>query len=300
MSGLRVLVTGANGLVGQHAMERLASQPGHEPVGWGRRDAPLFRGELGDYTRVDLTDASSLGARLDGLRPDVVLHAAALSNVDACQDDRAACWRINVDATREIARWCARHDRYLAHLSTDFVFDGRAGPYREEDEPAPINTYGESKLAAERELASTPGLRWSAARTVLVHGRLLGPSRPPLVVRVAESLRRGEAVSLVADHWRTPTDVDDLVDGILRLVSADARGVWNLAGEELLSIHGLGRRVARRLGLDESLVRSVEGREISPLAPRPARTGLVISRARREIGFSPRPLDDSLDRVLRG
>ena len=293
----RVLVTGAAGLVGQAVVRHLSAWPECDLLATSREEEPRSLARAGGYAPLDVTDAEALGRVFLDFAPNTVVHCAADSRVEACETAREACWATNVDATAALAALCHRHGARLVLLSTDFLFDGAAGPYAEDDAPAPVNYYGRTKLAAENALRTSPLRRWAVARTSLVFGAGEDVRRPNLATLVAARLAAGEVFRAADDQWRTPTYAPDLADGLGRVVRFGKSGVFHLAGRELVTPYAFAQRTARAFGLDASLVVPEKTAVLHPGAPRPLRAGLVVLRAEAELGFRPRPLDDALDHL---
>jgi dTDP-4-dehydrorhamnose reductase len=293
----RVLVTGANGLVGQTLVALLGSRPEYDVLATGRD--PLPRSPTGSfgYTALDITNAAEVRDLLHYFTPDAVVNCAALSLPDACEADRTTCWRLNVKGTEHLAKACRMVGSRLIQLSTDFVFDGTAGPYAEDERPNPVNFYGQSKWAAEN-VAREAGLdRWAVVRTVLVYGTGAHLSRSNFVLRLLEHLQQGKPYRVAHDQWRTPTYLGDLVEGIERLIRFEKSGLYHLSGREFLSTLDLARTVARTFDLDASLLIPVETAQLHHTAVRPMRTGLLILRAESELGFKPRTLRTGLQHL---
>lgn len=293
---MKILLTGANGLLGQKLVALLArQQPGVVLVATGRGRSRLaeWYPDL-RFVALDVTDAGQVQCVLAQERPTHVIHTAAMTNVDECELDQEACWQQNVAATAHLAATCAAQGVHLTHLSTDFIFDGGAGPLTEEAVPAPISHYGASKLAAEQVVRDTAGLRWAIARTVLVYGVLRGGGRTNIVLWVRDSLRAGRPIKVVDDQWRTPTLAEDLAQGCWLLARHSAEGVYNICGDELLTPHAMALRVADYFELDKSLIERVDASTFSQPARRPARTGLLIDKARRELGYCPHTFEEGI------
>ena len=285
---MKILLTGSNGLLGQKLLARLRQQPDVQVVATSRganRLAELHPNV--PFVALDVTDAGQVQRVLAAERPTHVVHTAAMTNVDECELNPAPCWLQNVTATENIASACAVLDIHLTHLSTDFVFDGSHGPLAEEAVPAPISYYGASKLAAEKAVQSTAGLRCAIARTVLVYGVLYGGGRTNIVLWVRDSLRAGKSIKVVDDQWRTPTLAEDLAQGCWLLARQSAQGIYHLSGDELLTPYAMALRVADYFGLAKSLIEKVDASTFSQPARRPARTGFIIDKARQELGFHP-------------
>ena len=284
---MKVLLTGSNGLLGQKLVALLRGQPGVALVATSRgpnRLADLYP-DL-HFVALDVTDAAQVQQVLTREQPTHVIHTAAMTNVDECELNHADCWLQNVTAVAHLVAACARHAIHLTHLSTDFVFSGAAGPLAEDAVPAPINFYGESKLAAEQLVRASAG-RWAIARTVLVYGVAHRYGRTNLVLWVRDSLRAGKPIKVVSDQWRTPTLAEDLAQGCWLLARQAAQGIYHLSSDELLTPYAMALRVADYFGLDAGLIEQVDASTFSQPACRPARTGFLIDKARRELGYRP-------------
>ena len=297
----RVLVTGADGLVGQALARRLSRWPGLDLLLTGRGDGPRLAAFEGGWVPLDVTDARSVERVMQDFEPNAVVHLAAMSKVEPCEREREACWEVNVHATERLARACRRHGARLVFLSTDFVFDGASGPYAEEDRPSPINAYGRSKLAAENAIRGS-GLRdWTIVRTTLGFGDVTGypEGRFNLATFLARELSVGRVVRVTSDQWRTPTWAPDLAEGIARILDQRRDGLYHIAGAEFITTFAFAEVLADRFGFDPSLLRPATTAELHPGAPRPLRAGLLTLRAQTELGYAATPLADALDALGR-
>ena len=296
---MKILITGSNGLLGQKLVVLLRQRPEVAVVATSRganKLATLYP-EV-SFVTLDVSDVAQVQRVIAQERPTHVIHTAAMTNADECELNREACWQHNVVATENLMRTCAAHNVHLTHLSTDFVFSGEQGPLAEDAVPGPVNFYGQSKVAAERAVQASTG-RWAIARTVLVYGVAHNYGRTNLVLWVRDSLRAGKAIKVVGDQWRTPTLAEDLAEGCWLLTRHSAQGIYHLSGDEMLTPHALALRVAAHFGLDSSLIEQVDASTFVQPARRPARTGFVIEKARRELGYRPRTLAEGIELVSR-
>ncbi len=290
----RVLITGANGLLGQELVGLMSRFPEYDVLATGRSALPRFQGASCGYTRLDVTDAEAVRRLFQDFTPTVVINCAAMTQVDGCEVAREACWKVNAEAVEHLARQCRAVGARLVQLSTDFVFDGQGGPYREDDRPCPVNFYGRAKLAAENATREAGLEKWAVARTVLVYGAGEGLRRSNIVLWILDQLTRGEPIHVVTDQWRTPTYAPDLAAGIERIVRYGKTGLFHLSGRELLSIYDFAQAVARLFDLDASLVHPTDGTHFKQEAARPPRTGFIILKAETELGYKPRSIEASL------
>lgn len=291
----RILLTGANGLVGQALVERLSAVPEVDLLATGRDPRPRFAGGSCGYTPLDITDAGAVRRLFADFAPGVVINCAAITKVEAGEADRARCWEVNVEAVAALARACKAQGAHLVQLSTDFVFDGTAGPYDERARPNPINFYGRSKWASENAVRAAGLRRWTIVRTALGYGAGQNLSRSNFGLWLTERLQRGETTEVATDQIRTPTYVPDLADGIARAVRLHRTGLYHIAGREVLSVFDFARTLAARFDLDPDLIVPTTTAALHPDAPRPLRTGLLILKAETEIGYKPRSLPQALD-----
>ncbi len=259
-----------------------------------RDEAPRYEGGAGGYVRMDICDYEDVRRVFADFTPSVVINCAAMTTVDACETERDRCWSVNVDAVENLARCCLTHGTRLVQLSTDFVFDGESGPYRESDRPEPINFYGKSKLAAENFVRGAGLDRWSIVRTVLVFGTGEDLGRSNIALWIVDQLSKLNNISIVTDQFRTPTYVEDLARGVERIVRFNKSGIFHVSGRELMSIHEFAKSVADVFGLNPDLIEAVDRSTFRQTAPRPPNTGFIILKAETELGFKPRPLRDAL------
>ena len=287
MKRARVLVTGASGLLGGRLAALLARSA--DVVGGRHREAVP---DGLPVVPLDLLADASVDAAFDAVRPSAVLHSAALSNPDVMEDTPEVARAHNVDGTARVARAARRHGARLVALSTDLVLGGDRA-WSDERVPAnPLLVYGRTKYDGEvAALAECDGA--VVVRVPLVVGRGNGPRRTASET-ILEGLRAGRPLRLFTDQYRTPVDPESLVDLIERLLVSTLTGLVHAGGPERVSRHELGVRVARVFGLPEGGLVPVRQEEVQLGASRPADTSLDISRARRELGWEPRPLDVAL------
>lgn len=288
---MRVAVTGANGLLGGEAVAQLAGQ--HQVLALGRGRCRLPPGPQ-TWAEADLGDGGSVERALLDFRAEAVLHAGAATDVDGCERDPAAAWRVNVGGSEQVARACRALRARLVAVSTDYVFDGRAGPYREEDPPSPRGAYARTKLCGEEAaLLLSPGA--AVARVSVVYSGRPG-AKPTFATQVVEKLSRGEPVKAFADQWVSPTLAASGAASCLELLlESDHAGVLHVSGATVLDRVDFARRVARRFGLQGEIV-GVPTASVQLPAPRPLRGGLVVDRARRMLRHGPIDVDQAIER----
>ncbi|MBL0358981.1 MAG: SDR family oxidoreductase [Chitinophagaceae bacterium] len=296
---MKILITGSNGLLGQHLIKLLIETTGHTILATGRGASrlPFDVSDLYDYFSLDITDGVAVNDFMLAHEPEMIIHAAAMTQPDECELHEVECWNVNVTATRFLLDAAKKINARFIYISTDFVFDGINGPYKETDIPGPVNYYGSSKLAAEKSVMES-GLQWAIVRTVLVYGNILVGNRSNVISWVKENLITGKPIKVVSDQWRTPTYVEDLAKGILLVLEKNAAGIYHISGEEGMSPYDMAVATADYLHLDKSLMTKVNAATFTQPAKRPLRTGFVIDKAKKELGYKPMSFKEALKKML--
>jgi len=290
----RVLITGANGLLGQTLTRRLTESDGHVVLATARDEALRDKEVACEYLSVDVTSPDEVDAVFADFEPDAVVNCAAMSDVSTCDADRNEAWATNARAVKRLARHCDAARARLVQVSTDFVFNGKRGPYDESARPDPVNYYGRTKLAAENHARDAGRGRWTVVRTVLLYGTGVGLRRQNVVLWMIDRLQQGDPIHVVEDQWRTPTYVPDLADGIETILRKETDGVYHLSGPDMVSIHELALLVADVFGLDETLIHPVPSEYFDEDVVRPRKTGFKLEKAQTELGYDPHSLPDGL------
>lgn len=265
---MSTLVIGASGLVGRALLEEFRRWGGGGPV-WGTGHTAAG----GELIPLDITSLTAVTDRVFRLRPRVVALAAALTNVEYCEDHPAEARTLNVDGAENAVRAArAAGVEKVVYISTDYVFDGLAGPYREEDVTQPVNCYGATKLEAERAVARAFPANHLIVRTTVVYG--WDPRGQNFVMQLFRRLARGLQMRVPADQWSTPTHTADLARAIRHLVARDERGVFHVAGPDFVNRYEFALAAADAFGLDRNLIASVETAQLGQRARRPMKAGL--------------------------
>ena len=285
----RVLVTGASGLLGCKLVKALSE--GYEVIPT-HNTHPIHPGSV----RMDIVDGDEVARVLSEVKPKLVVHTAAETNVDKCETSRELAWSINAEGTRNVAEACGKKGVKLVYVSTDYVFDGEKGLYREEDEAKPVNYYGVTKLKGEefvREFCED----FIIARTSVLYG--WHSSRVNFATWVIDSLRNGKRISVVEDHYNSPTLADDLAEIILRIVGMDLAGAYHVAGSERISRYDFAMKIAEVFGFDRSLITPVRMKDLRVwIAQRPRDSSLSVDKAKRELKVSLLDVREGLHRML--
>ncbi|OQP59202.1 NAD(P)-dependent oxidoreductase [Niastella vici] len=292
---MKVLITGANGLLGQHLTKILLDR-NYQVIATSRGESRLPFQPSGNYAyrEMDIANALETFAVMSQERPDVVIHAAAMTQIDDCELRPQQCERINVQGTSQILTDAETFSSHFIFISTDFVFDGEQGNYAEEDETKPISLYGFSKLQGE-SMVQTSTIPFAIVRTCLVYGNLLKGTRSNIVSWVKESLQQGKTIQVVSDQVRTPTYVEDLAKGIALIIEKKATGIYHISGKDWLTPYDIALKTAAKFQLDASKIVKVDASTFKQPGRRPLKTGFIIEKARKELGFEPIPFDEGLN-----
>jgi dTDP-4-dehydrorhamnose reductase len=294
---MRLLITGSNGLLGQKLIGLLHQEAGVELLATSRGENKLTTvfPEV-NFRNMDITKAEDVNRVFEEFKPTHVINTAAQTNVDICETEREAAYEMNATSVQNLVTACEKHNTHLTHVSTDFIFDGTAGPYNEEAKPNPVNYYGETKLAAE-EMVMKAKCPWAIARTVLVIGTAHDYGRSNIILWVKTSLEAGKTIPVVNDQFRTPTLAEDLAQGCWLIAKNNATGIFNISGEELLTPYQMAQQVVDYFKLDGSLIQETDGSKFVQPAKRPPRTGFIIEKAKRELGYKPHTFRESIEHI---
>lgn len=279
---MKILVTGAHGFLGRSVL-RQAGGMEVELVACGRRAEPPPENPA--YHRIDLHDGAAVTGLLALERPNWVIHTAALTDVDRCETEPDLARGVNLDIVGHLVDGCAEVDAGLAHLSTDYVFDGCSGPYGEKDPTNPLSHYGRVKLESEARVLGS-GIRGLVLRTLWLFG-YIPETRRNLVTWPLESLLKGEELAIVNDQWGNPTFVGDVALSLVEFCLRGCIGLFHFGGADYLTRYELVQELAQFFGLDAGRVRAVPTQQVGQRAMRPFKSGLRSDRIVAELGRKP-------------
>jgi dTDP-4-dehydrorhamnose reductase len=245
-----------------------------------------------EYVSVELKNRDNIKKLIYDYCPDFIVHTAAFTNVDLSEKLREDAWKINVKGVEYIAEAARAIDAQIIHISTDYIFDGKDGPYTEYATPNPVGYYGRTKLASENVLRIS-GTNFTILRTNVLYG-IAPNSRPDFVRWVITSLRNSQEIRIVKDQFGNPTFIDDLVQAINKIIDFRKTGVYNIGGKEFLSRYDFTLRIADYFGLNKNLIIPITTEELKQPARRPLKSGLIILKAETELGYKPHTIIESL------
>ncbi|MBI2987266.1 MAG: lipopolysaccharide biosynthesis protein RfbH [Deltaproteobacteria bacterium] len=289
MAKVRAAVIGASGLVGR-ALARALENSRYEVSGtYGTRaaDGLVF---------LDIRDSAAVREYFCGFQPDIVFLTAALTNVDYCEDHPEEAFATNVEGTRHVAREAAQCGCKLVFYSTDYVFDGKNGPYEEEAEASPVSVYGRSKLEAEKAVQEIVS-DYLMVRTTVVYG--WDRQSKNFAMQLYQKLQGGATMAVPEDQIGNPTLVDYLAEASIRLVQQGTRGIVNVVGKDLLPRSEFAKALARVFGLDPAMIVPVSTASLKQRAERPLRGGLKVERLSQLLGTEAMSLEEAFKRLRR-
>lgn len=283
---MKILITGSNGLLGQKLVKLLAGKEGITLLATSKGKNRISNKNGYEYQPLDITSKDEIASVFDYFTPTVVINTAAMTNVDACETNQQLCVDLNVNAVKYLIHSAEKYNTHLIHLSTDFVFDGEDGPYKETDSPNPLSFYGQSKYEAEK-LIQNSNTKWSIIRTIIVYGIGEQMSRSNIVLWAKEALEKGNPLTIVNDQFRSPTLAEDLAMGCWLVAEKSAEGIYHISGKDTMSIIDLVYEVADFYGYDRSIVSPISTESLNQAAKRPPKTGFILDKAQNELDYSP-------------
>ena len=287
----KLLITGANGLLGQALVRQFNKTC--QVIGYDLSDDYFDADDpVHEYLRLDLTRRNDVIRHFSLLKPQIVINAAAYTNVDKSETDRENAWNVNVKTLEIMAEACKSFNPLFVHISTDYVFDGNSGPYRETDPTKALGFYGKTKLAAEKIICQSD-LEYIIARSMVLYGT--GKNvRPNFATWVIDQLQKKQNINVVDDQIGNPTLVDDLAEGIARLIEKEEYGLFHIAGNQVVSRYDFAMEIAKVFNLDSSLINRTNSAGCRQQAQRPLNSAFILDKLHNAIEWLPGNLNEAL------
>ena len=290
---IKVVITGSNGLLGQSLLNLLLKdKDSYQVYGFSRGKNRSGREDF-NYISIDITEKEELDKKLEQIQPDYIINTAAMTQVDDCETNKQACDILNVDVVKWMTRFASKSKTHIIHLSTDFIFDGKKGYYKETDKPNPLSYYGLSKLKSEQVLKDSK-INFTILRTILVYGKVFDMSRSNIVLWVREMLEKNKEITIVDDQYRMPTYVEDLAMACKIAMDKKALGIYHISSNTLLSVYEIAQQIAETFDLNKNLIKPISTSTLNQTAPRPAKTGFDLSKTNNELRFYPKSFKEDL------
>lgn len=287
---MKLLITGASGLYGSK-LAMLAVEKNFEVYSCDVQELPV----CGNFVKFDVSNKDLVNEAFKRVKPDVVVHAATLTDVDKCELNKELAWKINVEGTRNIVDAAKSTGTFVIYISTDYVFSGEKGNYKESDEPGPINYYGLTKLKAE-ELVKTQA-EYFIGRPSVIYGSTPAAGKVNFALWLIETLRKSEHVKIVTDQCNTPTLNTNLADMTLEVVDRRLTGIFHLCGATRVSRFEFAQMIAEAFGLDKNFIDPVLSSQFTWPAKRPMDSSLDTSKAKQTLQHKPLAMDKALERL---
>ncbi len=291
---MKLLITGSNGLLGQKLVEYCQSHQ-IEYIATSKGTNRNVSCPDANYFPLDITKLDEVSEVFEKTHPTHVIHTAAITNVDYCELNEVECREVNVQATAYLFEACAVRNIHFQLVSTDFVFDGAKGNYSENDPPAPVSIYGQSKLDAETILTGSKYTNWSIVRTIIVYGKGNNLSRSNLILWAKDALQNRTSINVIDDQFRAPTFVDDLAEACVEIALRDKNGIFHISGPETMSIYAIVERIANHFNYSMENVTRISSAVLNQPANRPPKTGFDLTKAKQELDYNPKTLEESLE-----
>lgn len=288
---MRILITGGSGLLGSKISEE-AIEKGYEVYSGYNTHKTKF----GIPVRLDIRNRTILNKIFRDVRPEVVIHTAALTNVDKCEEDEELAWKVNVNGTRNVAELSCKHEAFLIHVSTDYVFPGEKGLYKETDKTDPINQYGITKLEGEKAVKAILD-EWCIARPSVIYGSTPAAGKVNFVLWVLEKLKKGEPIRVITDQYVSPTLNTNLAEMILEVAKRRLTGVYHLAGATPANRYNFAWLIAETFKLNKNLVKPARSKEMTWKAKRPRNTSLNVEKALKTLLNKPLKIEEALNKL---
>lgn len=268
----RLFVTGGSGLLGSKFLD---INEGYEII--------LTHHKNPDETSIflDVTNQEDVLEKIISINPDAVIHSAALTDVDYCEDHKKEAWDVNAKGTENIVKACEKTDSKLIYVSTDFVFDGEKGMYSEEDETNPLNHYALTKLKGE-EFVQNSNLNYAIARVSVLYG---WHERMNFVTWAIGELKEKRQINIVTDQYNSPTFADNAARALIKIFDKNKEGVYHVAGNERISRFDFAKNIAEIFNMNENLINPIKSNDLVQKAKRPRDSSLCVEKAQRELGI---------------
>lgn len=275
----KILITGANGLVGQ-AMSSFLQKKKIKFVGSVKNISessfPF------DVAEMNISCKHSCEHVLNKFSPDIIINTAAFTNVDQCEINKEECWMVNVVGVENLVMYCKRKNIHLVHISSDFVFDGLNGHYSENDVCSPVNYYGKTKLCSENIIKQNIS-NYTIIRTSMIYD--YNNFEKGFLSWIAKKVKKNQTINIVDDQFRTSTNVRDLVKSIFVIINRKKTGVYHISSDVRLSIYDIVCKFVKKNGFDISLVNKISSEELKVVAQRPKDSSLNCRYAMKDLKY---------------
>jgi len=286
---MKFLVSGASGLLGSKVVN-LALKKGFTVYSGYLSHMPLE----GIPVKIDVSNRENVLEVVSKIKPNVIVHCASLTDVDKCELDKELAKKINVEGTKNIVEAAEKVNSFLVFISTDYVFDGLKGMYKEEDKTNPINFYGYTKLLGE-EIVKSSKVDYLIARTSVIFGSKPASGKINFALWLIEKLRNNQKVEVLVDQFVSPTLNTNLAGMIIEACERQLLGIYHLSGATRVSRYEFALKLAETFNLNKDLIIASRMEKMSWIAKRPKDSSLDTSKAKRDLNLKPMDLNTALN-----
>ena len=291
---MKVLITGSNGLLGQKLLHKLKNDKLVDLIATSIGENRVSETDGYTYISLDITNKKEVEDVVISKSPDVIINTAAMTNVDLCEDKKVDCDNLNVNAVKYLSDVSEKINAHLIHISTDFIFDGKKGPYTEDDIPNPLSYYGLSKLKSETVLLES-SCKWTILRTIIVFGVAENLSKGNIVTWAKGELEKGVPLNIIDHQFRAPTLAEDLADACMLAANKKEYGIFNASGKDIMSIYEMVERIALFYGYSTKNLKRISTKTLNQKAGRPPKTGFILDKSRDILGYNPHSFEECLE-----
>ena len=287
---MKLLITGASGLLGTKLCET-ALRNKHEVYSAYSQHKPVY----GTPVELNILNLKGQQRAIEKIKPEAVIHSAALTDVDKCELEKELAWRTNFEATAHLAQLCKEHDVFLIYVSTDYVFDGEKGMYEEKDKPVPVNYYGLTKLKGEEAVQALDN--YCIARGSVIYGSTPATGKTNFALWLLDKLQKREDVKIATDQWNSPTLNVNMAEMIIEALERRVKGILHTAGATRLSRREFAEHIAKTFNLDTKYITPAQAKDIKWLAKRPKDSSLNVEKAEQTLTNKPLRIREALEKM---
>ena len=283
----KILITGAFGQLGTSLCKVLSNE---SILAAGR---VIISTKKYKCIELDITNQRKVAEIIRNYKPDIIIHLAAMTDVDGCEKTPEIAFDVNVKATENLL---TSFNGKFIYISTDYVFDGEKGPYFEDDKVNPMSVYGKTKLYGEN-LVQQSDIDWVILRSNIIFS-YNDRTKASFVNWVVDSLKKRQMITVVNDQWNNPTWTNDLAKVISKIIEKDINGLYHYGGRDYLNRLEFAKMIASTFGLDGSLIKPITTSELNWLAQRPLKSGLYTNKIELDLGIEALPIQKALDEMV--
>ena len=279
---MKILITGASGLIGSKLNFIL-----------GKRFDIIATNRTGNngMVKMDITDKDNVFSVIKKSKPNFIIHSAVLNNVDYCELHNEEAWKTNVEGTRNVAQAAANNGIKLVYISTEYVFDGKNGPYSETDNPNPLGYYAKTKYEGEK-ITSSICKKWIITRTTVPYGYDTRINN--FALWLINELKNNRPVRIVNDQYSSPTLTDNFSDIMGKLIEKNKEGIYHISGPDVINRYDFSLKIAEIFNLNKKLIKPVATKELCQKSPRPLKAGLKVDKIINELDIKPIGIKEGL------